>query len=323
MAACPVDLTPLAPSRRRPLALTHRRLEANRRNARSSTGPRTAQGKARVARNAIKHGFFVAQERWTPAQRGDFEETLNGLREDFLPQGVLEESCVQTIAASYVRMASVLRYENIAALKHHQKLDREMSQRIAGAPPPEAARLRAQRNRLQRAGLWRATLPAEREAKAIIRYWGRLDRTIRNAASQLEILKNMRTGGVSRTAKAQKQTHYLASQNSGPSRSPTLEEALQIALRFEAENAKTNPLRASASRDPEALRRTSNTTFEATEDAKTNRCEASPNSVLRLGEGPEVATSLEAKNAKTNPLSSMFTGNRHQRRRARAMTRRR
>src|SRR5208283_1480823 len=155
MAACPVDVPPLSHLRRRPLALTQRRLEANRRNAARSTGPRTAQGKARVARNAIKHEFFVPQEKWTPPQRHDFETTLNGLRDDLQPQGVLEESCVETMAASYVRMASVLRYENIAALKHHQNLDREMSQRIATAVPSEAARLRAQRNRLRRAGLWR------------------------------------------------------------------------------------------------------------------------------------------------------------------------
>jgi len=299
MAACPVDLTPLAPSRRRPLALTHRRLEANRRNARSSTGPRTAQGKARVARNAIKHGFFVAQERWTPAQRSDFATTMNGLRDDLQPQGVLEEICVETIAASYVRMASLLRYESIAALKHHQNLDREMNQRIAAAPPPEAAHLRAHRNRLRRAALWRPILPAEREAKAITRYEGRIGRAIRHAASRLETLKNLRTGGVSRKAKAQKQTHYSASPNHGPRRGPTLEEALRIARRLEAESAKKNPLRASANTTPEALRRTSN------------------------GEGPQVATSREAKNAKTNQLSSMFAGNRHQRRRDKALARRR
>ena len=34
-----------------------RRLEANRRNALKSTGPRTAAGKARSARNSRKHGY--------------------------------------------------------------------------------------------------------------------------------------------------------------------------------------------------------------------------------------------------------------------------
>jgi hypothetical protein len=40
--------------------LTSRRLAAaNRRNARQSTGPRTAQGKRSVARNAVRHGLRV------------------------------------------------------------------------------------------------------------------------------------------------------------------------------------------------------------------------------------------------------------------------
>ncbi len=39
--------------------ISARKLEANRRNAKRSTGPRTAEGKARVARNAVKHGFFA------------------------------------------------------------------------------------------------------------------------------------------------------------------------------------------------------------------------------------------------------------------------
>jgi hypothetical protein len=40
--------------------VSDRRLAANRANARKSTGPRTTQGKRRVARNALKHGLCAA-----------------------------------------------------------------------------------------------------------------------------------------------------------------------------------------------------------------------------------------------------------------------
>jgi hypothetical protein len=35
-------------------------IAANRRNARRSTGPRTAAGKRKVARNALRHGLSIA-----------------------------------------------------------------------------------------------------------------------------------------------------------------------------------------------------------------------------------------------------------------------
>ncbi|HTX39642.1 MAG TPA: hypothetical protein VME43_31715, partial [Bryobacteraceae bacterium] len=40
-----------------PKSLSEKQLAANRRNAQRSTGPRTAEGKARAALNARKHGF--------------------------------------------------------------------------------------------------------------------------------------------------------------------------------------------------------------------------------------------------------------------------
>jgi len=319
------------------MALSQRRLEANRRNAARSTGPRTADGKARVARNAIKHGFFVARERWTPDQHRDFETTLEGLRDDFRPQSALEESCVRIMAESYVRMASVLRYENIAALREHQRIDRDFDERIAAAGPPEAARLRAQRSRLRRAGLWKPTIPGEREAMAIMRYLGRIDRTIHAAASQL---------------KTREQTHFSASSTSAPGALRRTSNEIMSSVK----SAKTNPLYAwncgvfgeagdtppgrearpalispsrfshrsdGENRAGQLLSRKKAREATEEEDAKTNPLRASREVVLRLGEGPQAATPCEVINEKTNPLSSMFTGNRHQRRRAKALARRR
>jgi hypothetical protein len=318
MAASPISFPASVPSssvRRRPLALTQRRLEANRRNAARSTGPRTPEGKARVARNPIKHGFFVAQERWTPAQHRDFEQTLKGLRDDLKPQGMVEESCVLTIAQSYVRMAAMLRYENIAALKYHQQRERELNDRIASADAREAQRLRAGRDKLRRAGLWHPTIPGPREAQAIIRYGGSLDRTIRRASSCLEGLKSLRIGGFSRGSKLQKQTHY----SGPPSNGPEAAEGPRMSRCSGAKMQKQTHYSASPNSGPEPGEGPRVAPSRISENAKTNRSEASPNSVLRLGEGPQMATSSKAQNAKTNPLTSMFTGNRHARRRAKAL----
>ena len=289
MAACPVSTPSVSNLRRRPLALTQRRIEANRRNATHSTGPRTPDGKAKVARNAIKHGFFVAPEKWTPAQHRDFEETLARLRDDFKPKGVLEERCVQTIAQSYVRMAAVLRYENIAALEYHQLQDQELNERIAAADAAEAARLEAQRAKLRRAGLWRPTIPGPREASAIIRYAGSLDRTIRRAASQLENLKNMRIDGAFSIGKSQKQTHFEASPRSGsePCEGPRVPAGAALKLQ------------------------------------KQTHYSASRRSGHEAAEGPGMAPHAISENAKTNPLSSTFMGNRHARRMAKALAKRR
>jgi len=92
MAAVPVNAIPVqhSYSKRPALRPTPQRLAANRRNAARSTGPRSAKGKARVARNAIKHGSFVGTERWTQQQHRDFAETFEGLCEDFHPHGERE-----------------------------------------------------------------------------------------------------------------------------------------------------------------------------------------------------------------------------------------
>ncbi len=282
MAACPAGISHLSPPRRR-LALTNRRLEANRRNSARSTGPRGVDGKARVARNAVKHGFFAATQRWTPQQHREYGELLAGLRDDFKPQSAVEENCVATMAESWVRMAAVMHYENVAALEYHQRKDREMDHRIATADASEAARLRTHREELRRAGRWRPMLPAPRETEFIIRCIGSLDRRIARAHSMLRDLQGIRAERRSEFQKSQEQTHFPATLRSGP----------------------------------EARRRTSHGTVMDSISTKQSHSEMPPNS----SPPAHNSASDELKTAKTNPLTSMFPGNRHERRKAEAMAR--
>jgi len=108
---------PLSPEdSRRTRQLSERRIQANRRNALRSTGPKTAWGKRTVARNAIKHGL-LAREVVITAGSGEesleeFHALTERLLESYEPVGVIEESLVQTIAVCWWRKARVIRAEN-------------------------------------------------------------------------------------------------------------------------------------------------------------------------------------------------------------------
>ena len=46
---------------------------ANRNNSQKSTGPQTAEGKAVVSQNAVKHGLFAAEAVITGENPADYE----------------------------------------------------------------------------------------------------------------------------------------------------------------------------------------------------------------------------------------------------------
>jgi len=90
-------------------------LDANRRNAQKSTGPRTAPGKGRSARNNTRHGFFTRALILTsgpsaedPAQWERFRDTF---RTDFQPASHYERVLVDVLATCMWRARRVKRFE--------------------------------------------------------------------------------------------------------------------------------------------------------------------------------------------------------------------
>jgi hypothetical protein len=106
--------SPESSGRKRPVS--ERRIQANRRNARRSTGPTTARGKRTVARNAIKHGFLAREVVITVGDGkedlNEFHDIVEKLCKQYEPVGVVEESLIQTIATCWWRKARVIRAEN-------------------------------------------------------------------------------------------------------------------------------------------------------------------------------------------------------------------
>lgn len=67
--------------------------------ARKPPGPQTAQGKARSRKNSQKHGILALELFLLPGERpADFRLLQEGLREEFDPQGCMQELEVDTLA---------------------------------------------------------------------------------------------------------------------------------------------------------------------------------------------------------------------------------
>ena len=76
---------------------TPRQIEANRRNALRSTGPKTPQGKAAVRLNALTHGMCAADAVLPGENRQDLRQLAEALHAALQPAGPAEESLVRQI----------------------------------------------------------------------------------------------------------------------------------------------------------------------------------------------------------------------------------
>ncbi len=90
---------------------TQKQRAANRRNAKKSTGPKTAGGRNRSKVNALKHGLTAAQIIVFDESAEDLEKFHQGLIEALLPMGALEEQLVERIAVCAWRQRRVYRIE--------------------------------------------------------------------------------------------------------------------------------------------------------------------------------------------------------------------
>ncbi len=77
---------------------------ANRLNAERSTGPVTAEGKARVSRNGTKAGLFSTVNFIFPEERHIFDDFRSSCFDELAPKGALEHTLAQEIVHAAWRL---------------------------------------------------------------------------------------------------------------------------------------------------------------------------------------------------------------------------
>jgi len=151
-----------------------KQLEANRSNARRSTGPRTPAGKAHVKFNALRHGLLaksvILPIRSRSEKRSHFDALLAQLIDELKPVGILEDMLVEKIAVSYWRLRRALRAESGEICDKIRNF-----RRYPYATDPATL-----------------ALPSSRNTLKIVRYQNAIERQLHRAITQLQRLQEHR-----------------------------------------------------------------------------------------------------------------------------------
>src|SRR5438034_2462146 len=78
--------------------ISQKKLEANRRNAQKSTGPKTAEGKARSSQNGLTHGLTSRKCPILPGENEEqYRELQDALTRDLKPRGAMQRELVEDL----------------------------------------------------------------------------------------------------------------------------------------------------------------------------------------------------------------------------------
>jgi len=121
-------------------------IEANRRNAARSTGPKTPEGKARSRGNSYKHGLTGDGVVLPEEDAAEVERLARAFRAELDPPGEVGDVLVRRMALLSVRMARCVEQET-AALSDRVRAALDDFEAPEGADAEQAARLRAEAGR--------------------------------------------------------------------------------------------------------------------------------------------------------------------------------
>ncbi len=129
---------------------SQKQIEANRRNATKSTGPKTAKGKQMARMSALKHGLQAEHVVIPGEDPEEFEALFRGLEEHYQPVGSVEGLLVERITHCTWRLQRVSLIETAIMRKEHFSLEGERAHDEMNRAHYEIGRVRHEMEQLVR-----------------------------------------------------------------------------------------------------------------------------------------------------------------------------
>lgn len=173
-----------------------RKVEANRRNSRKSTGPKTAAGKKRVSRNSTQHGFYSKYLLVSSEDQAEYDDLYAATCKHYQPVGWLE-TCylVDKVAAWSWRLRRLIRCEGghieraLAAHSYDIQQSRAADLGEPDSVPSSSPEMDAITDHL--------FLPPNEELDKFLRYEAMINRQLNHAIAELERTQARRKGNIS------------------------------------------------------------------------------------------------------------------------------
>ena len=172
---------------------TQAQIDANRLNAQKSTGPATPEGKARSAKNSLKHGLLSAKVVLEDEDAAQYKQLFKELMAELKPSGAIEKVLVKRIADQTWRLQRAVRIETsvVTAMTDNLRCNNGHSRSLQ-------ALSRSKRSSLQEApdsaydifGLTVADdLAGDNRLLKLQRYEGRIERGLHRAIREFRLLR--------------------------------------------------------------------------------------------------------------------------------------
>ena len=114
--------------------VTEKVVQANRKNAERSTGPKSTVGKLAVRYNGVKHGLLAKQIlfRHDETRQQEFKDFLDGLEHDLMPVGTIERMLVEEIGACWWKLQAATKWE-LKEFRNRRSASKQVISELQGA----------------------------------------------------------------------------------------------------------------------------------------------------------------------------------------------